>query len=210
MPPMAPKTPQASRAAESQKAGAGRKLKGQKSKTGEPVVRYDIYRDCTPLPIDPRKPVNMCNNPSRGCGCGGCRERGCRLCDAPGVGGKPYQEAEPGGCDCTKKKLGKNKPMFSQYWPRPFSAKLDERFPERANERYACTGKKRCVDVFDRFIDFKLVDYQRTDNGYCGEDSDPYGCLGESRMIASSVAGVGYRFPSVPVDRSAANKSFWY
>jgi hypothetical protein len=100
--------------------------------------------------------------------------------------------------------------MFSVYWPRPFSAKLEESCAGRS-----CSGCRSCqkgsiVDVFDRFTDFKLVNYQRKDNGYCGEDSDPYGCLGENRMIASGVAGVGYRFPSVPVDRSAQKAPLRY
>ena len=178
----------------------------KKKQPNPPVISYDIYRDRNPLPIDPRKPCGICTNPNRHCGCGnGCRAH----CDAPGLHGKPYQEREPGACRCGDKKLAKSKPMFSQYWPRPFSAKLDEHFPQQAADRYRPCQKKRIVDAFDKFADFKLIDYQRKDNGYCGEDSDPYGCLGESRIIASGVAGVGYRFPSVPVDRSAARASAW-
>jgi hypothetical protein len=177
----------------------------KKKKRNPPAISYDIYRDRNPFPIDPRKPCGICTNPAdrTGCGCG-------PLFDAPGLHGKPFQESEPGACECGKKKCGKCSPMFSVYWPRPFSAKLDEHFPGKADQRYSPCQKKRIVDVFDKFADFKLIDYQRKDNGYCGEDSDPYGCLGENRMIASGVAGVGYRFPSVPVDRSASRKSSWY
>lgn len=180
------------------------KKEKKKEKQHLPTVNYDVYRDRNPLPIDPRKPCGICTNPNLagGCCCG-------RHCDAPGRHGRPYQEREPGGCKCGDKKCGKCKPMFSLNWPRPFSAKLDEHFPARAAERYSPCQPKRIVDVFDKFIDFKLVDYQRKDNGYCGKGADPYGCLGESRMVASGVAGVGYRFPSVPVDRSASVDFNW-
>lgn len=182
-----------------------KKPAAKKKKPNPPAISYDIYRDRNPLPIDPRKPCGICTNPAdpSGCGCG-------PLVDAPGLHGKPFQEREPGACRCGDKKCGKCKPMFSLYWPRSFSAKLDEHFPAKAAARYSPCQKKRLVDAFDKFADFKLIDYHRKDNGYSGEDSDPYGCLGENRMLESGVAGVGYRFPSVPVDRSAAKKSFWY
>lgn len=93
--------------------------------------------------------------------------------------------------------------MFSVYWPRPFSAKLDDRFPAKASERYQPCQKDRIVDVFDKLESFKLIDYQRRDNGYVGPDSDPYGCLGENRQL-SRVAGVGYRFPSQPAAPAGA------
>ena len=192
--------------------------KNSKAKTKRlvpPAINYDIYRDTNPFPIDPRKP-SICTTSNRagscGCGhsCGFGNKCGCgHDCDAPGLHGKPYQEREPGGCRCGDKKCGKCASMFSLYWPRPFSAKLDEHFPQKAAARYCPCQEKRIVDVFDKFADFRLIDYHRTDNGYCGEDSDPYGCLGESRMFASGVAGVGYRFPSVPVDRSASIGSQW-
>jgi hypothetical protein len=198
------------------KKSIAKKAKAKKKSLAPPAISYDIYRDTNPFPIDPRKPNGICTTPNRsgGCGCGQsscCGDgSGCgHGCDAPGLHGKPYQEREPGGCRCGDKKCGKCKPMFSLYWPRPFSAKLDEHFPQQAAARYWPCQDKRFVDVFDKFADFKLINYHRTDNGYHGEDSDPYGCLGESRMIASGVAGVGYRFPSVPVDRSASIGSQW-
>ena len=186
------------------KKTAAKKKAAKKKQPAPPAISYDIYRDRNPLPIDPRKRCGICTHPNSngGCGCG-------RGCDVLGNKGRPYQEREPGGCRCGDKKCGKHSPAFSVYWPRPFSAKLDEHFPEQAEDRYRPYQKKRIVDVFDKLTDFKLIDYQRTDNGYCGEDSDPYGCLGESRMIASGVTSVGYRFPSVPVERSASSGAQW-
>lgn len=180
-----------------------KKPAAKKKKPNPPTTNYDIYRDRNPLPIDPRKPCGICTNPTGATGCG-------PLCDAPGLHGKPFQEQEPGGCRCGDKNCGSCKPMFSHYWPRPFSAKLDEPFPTKAAARYSPFQKTRLVDAFNKFVDFKLIEYHRKDNGYCGKDSDPYGCLSENRMIASGVAGVGYRFPSVPIDRSAGRQSFRY
>ena len=198
------------------KKSIAKKSKAKTKKPAPPAVTYDIFRDRNPLPIDPRKPNGICTTPNRAgsCGCGqgcgqtcGCGTK-CRCghgCEAPGLHGKPYQEREPGGCRCGDKKFAKCLPMFSQYWPRPFSAKLDEHFPDQAAARYSPCQKKRIVDVFDKFADFRLIDYQRTDNGYCGEDSDPYGCLGESRIFVSGAAG----FPSAPVSRSASAGAHW-
>jgi len=180
------------------KPDAKKKKKKEKEKQHLPTVSYAVYRDQNPLPIDPRKPGGICTNPNLddGCDCGGYR-------DIPGRHGKPYQEREPGGSRCTDKKCGERSAVFSAKWPRPFSAKLDEHFPKRAAERYCPCQKKRIVDVYDRFIDFKLINYQRHDNGYCGDGADPYGCLSESRMVATGVSAVGHRFSPVPVDRSA-------
>ena len=150
---------------------------------------YSVYRDKNLLPIDPRKPCNRCVRPQGECSC-----------HLPGVGGRPYMKSEPGGCTCSKKGPPRH-PDFSLHWPRPFSAKLDERNPEKAAARYASCQKKRAVDVFDSLSKFKLSNYKRTDNGYCGPLSDPYGCLGESKQQVSRVTGVGYRFPSEPVSR---------
>ncbi len=44
----------------------------------------------------------------------------------------------------------------------------------------------KCRGSFERFVDFKLINYQRSDSGYCGEDRDPYGCLGESKQLLHS------------------------
>ena len=68
--------------------------------------------------------------------------------------------------------------MFSVYWPRPFSAKRAEGHPHRCNCDQCTT---RINDRFDHLINFKLIDYQRTDNGYWGPGADPFGCLGESK-----------------------------
>ena len=154
-----------------------------------PVVDHSIYRDYSAYPIDPRKPCSPCTGgPQCGCGC----------CKGLGHHGKPYQDRDLGGCECNKQKFPRRHPQFSVYWPRPFSAKLDERNPQAAAARYSGCQSKRCVDMFDHLIDFKLINYQRTDNGYCGPESDPYGCLGEQ---ASLNAGIGYRVAEVPVER---------
>ncbi len=150
-------------------------------------VNWDIYRDRSANPVDPRKPCNNCTHPA------GTQPR-CN-CNLPGVNGRPYSEREPGGCQCDQKNPAKH-PEFSVHWPRPFSVKLGEH-----DSTCGCgCQKKRIVDVFDGLSTFKLSKYKRTDNGYCGPGSDPYGCLGESKQ-ASRVAGVGYRFPSEPVPR---------
>jgi hypothetical protein len=150
-------------------------------------VNWEIYRDRNPHPIDPRKPCNNCTHPH------GTQPR-CN-CNLPGVNGRSYIEREPGGCQCDQKNPSKH-PEFSVHWPRPFSAKLADHGPHC---RCGCQ-KKKLVDVFDGLSTFKISKYKRTDNGYCGPGSDPYGCLGESKQ-ASRVAGVGYRFPSEPVPR---------
>ena len=159
------------------------------AKKRAPVIDRSIYRDYSAYPIDPRKPCSPCNGGTH-CGCGRCKKLGNH--------GKPYQERELGGCKCGKQKFPRRHPQFSVYWPRPFSAKLDERNPQAAAARYNGCQSKRCVDVFDHLIDFKLVDYQRTDNGYCGPEADPYGCLGEQ---ASLNAGIGYRVAELPEQR---------
>ena len=153
----------------------------------QPEVNYNIYRDPSAYPLDPRKPNNPCTGNCQGgnCGCG-CAKR------PAGLHGRPYQPHEPGGYACGKNCPNKH-PQFSPYWPRPFSAKLDESHPERAAARYSGCPQKKLTDVFDRLVNFRLVDYQRTDNGYCGPGRDPYGCLGESK-----VAGLGFRVQSVP------------
>ena len=149
----------------------------------KPVIRYDIYRDANTFPLDPRKPNNPC---TRGADCG------CSNCRLTGVNGKPYKPSEPGGYNCGKKCPHK-RPQFSMYWPRPFSAKLDEAFPGQAAARYQACQKKKLVDVFDCLTNFQLLDYHRIDNGYTGRESDPYGCLGESKIF-----GLGFRPPGEP------------
>ena len=156
-------------------------------------VNWDIYRDRNVTPIDPRKPCNVCTHPA-------VTHPRCD-CKIPGINGRPYLEKEPGGCKCATKHPMKH-PEFSVHWPRPFSAKLDARNPAQAETHYSDCPQKRIVDVFDPLSTFKISNYKRKDNGYCGPGSDPYGCVGESK--ARRVAGVGYRFPSEPVPRGSA------
>lgn len=133
-------------------------------------IDYSIYRDTNPYPIDPRKPCSQCT-----LGPSDCR------CKILGNQGRPYQEKELGGCQCNSRHPWKH-PEFSVHWPRPFSAKLDERHPEAAAARYSACQPKRIVDVFDSLSTLKISNYKRTDNGYCGPNSDPYGCLSESKI----------------------------
>ena len=137
-----------------------------------PVINYDIYRDGSQFPIDPRKPCSVCRRAVGTCHCGVDHGQ----C-GPGNHGQPYQDKEPGGYACGKNCPNK-RPMFSVYWPRPFSAKRAEGHPHRCNCDQCAT---RINDRFDHLIKFKLIDYQRADNGYCGPGADPYGCLGESK-----------------------------
>ncbi len=78
----------------------------------------------------------------------------------------------------------------SVHWPRPYSAML----AGKGQSRTSFQG----VRIFDKFKDVQLANHVRGDNGYCGEDSDPYGHLGETRQH-SRVAGVGFRQPGQPV-----------
>ena len=146
--------------------------KKKTAKKSHPVINYDIYRDGSQFPIDPRKPCSVCRRPVGKCHCGADHGQ----C-GPGNHGQPYQDREPGGYACGKNCPNK-RPMFSVYWPRPFSAKHADGHPHRCNCDQCAT---RINDRFDHLIKFKLIDYQRTDNGYCGPGADPYGCLGESK-----------------------------
>lgn len=155
-----------------------------------PEINYDIYRDLSVYPLDPRKQNNPCTQgPS--CGCDRCGRSGQRKM---GFQGRPYQPQEPGGYSCGRKCPSK-RPQFSMFWPRPFSAKLDEAFPQAASRRYEPGQKKKVWDVFDKLTNFTVIDYQRTDNGYSGPGCDPYGCLGESKVF-----GVGFRLPGDSVN----------
>ena len=137
-----------------------------------PVLDYSIYRDPSRFPIDPRKPCSVCRRSVGKCNCGSDHRR-CGL----GNQGQPYQDREPGGYSCGKNCPNK-RPQFSVYWPKPFSVRRAEGHPHRCNCDQCAT---RVNDRFDHLINFKLIDYQRTDNGYCGPGADPYGCLGESK-----------------------------
>ncbi len=136
----------------------------------------------TPFPFDSRKPCNCCTRPASA-------QPRCH-CDLPGLRGRPYIGEAPGGCECNKTKPFKH-PEFSVYWSRPFSAKLCGNSLHAAVRRNPSCPEKRVVDVFDRLLDFKLINYQRTDNGYCGRGADPYGYLGESKLAGGCMEGPG-------------------
>lgn len=162
------------------------KPKQKKIASRQPEIDYAIYRDQSPLPIDPRKPNNPCTK-SGNCQCGAC------LSTRTGLHGRPYHPQEPGGYRCGKNCPSK-RPEFSAYWPRPLSVRREEHRAGSACQCRQCGGEKKVNDLFDGLANFRLLDYQRTDNGYCGPESDPYGCLGESKQ-----QGIGYRAPSEPV-----------
>jgi hypothetical protein len=167
-----------------------RKRKAKQQTPRQPEIDYRIYRDVSTYPLDPRKPFNPCTQ-GPNCGCGHCK---LVSQSKSGIYGRPHRVKEPGGYTCGKNCPNK-RPQFSVFWPRPFSAKLDERFPDAVARRYQPCQPKKLVDVFDGLTNFRLIDYHRTDNGYCGPGSDPYGCLGESR-----VAGLGFRLPGESVN----------
>ena len=152
----------------------------------QPEVDYAIYRDLSPWPVDPRKPNNPCTQNGQ-CQCHRCQS------NHTGLHGRPYQPQEPGGYRCGKNCPSK-RPEFSVYWPRPLSAKLENHSSQCQCQK--CKGGKKINDLFDGLVNFRLINYQRTDNGYCGPGSDPYGCLGESKVM-----GVGFRIPSQPIAR---------
>ena len=131
-----------------------------------PMINDRIYRVADPFPIDPRKPNSPC--------LGGEDCRSCRL----GNAGRPHQDRAPGGCHCDQRRPCRF-PDLSVHWPRPFSAKLDQRFPG-----HGCPTP-RAIDLIDGLSSFKLLNYQRSDNGYCGPGADPFGCLGESQQRAT-------------------------
>ena len=168
-------------------------LSNDKNTPSQPTIDFEVYRDRTAYPVDPRKPCAPCTRPSN-------RRF---ACDAlPGLSGLPYIDKELGGCRCGKTKCNCRK-SSSIFWPRPLSARLDERFPNRAECREAQCGRN-CLDSLDRFADFRLSRYARRDNGECGNffgfNKDPYGCLGESKQF-SRVSGVQFRQPGEPVTR---------
>jgi hypothetical protein len=150
------------------------KKKADKKRKPAPVVDYSIYRDLSQYPIDHRKPCFSCGQGKPDCECG------CGL-KLPGNKGRPYRDTEPGGCECDSCRPWHH-PNFSVHWPRPFSARLDERNPAAASARYEPCQGKRIVDIFDPLATFKLSKYQRQDNGYCGPGADRFGCLGESKL----------------------------
>ena len=175
IPRISPATNKAAKKKVSDKKVAKAKDKKKVKPEPQPVLNNDIYRDQSLYPIDPRKP----NWP---CGGGNCQQGcQCQRCLTLGNQGRPYHEKALGGCKCDSCKPNKH-PNFSVHWPRPFSAKLDAHHPEAANARYAACQPKRIVDVFDGLSTFKLSNYKRTDNGYCGPGADPYGCVGESKL----------------------------
>ncbi len=161
----------------------------------EPPQPYGLdfsqFRDHNRYPIDPRKPCNTCVRPPQ--------VQPVTKLDLPGLYGRPHMDDEPGGCRCGKKSCPKCSDR-SIYWPLPGSARMDARNPQRAMEREQHC-RKRINDLFDPLVDFKLIDYKRKDNGYCGPGSDPYGCLGESRH--SGVTGIGFRSPGNPAAQPA-------
>ena len=166
--------------------------------SSDPSVNYSIYRDRSLFPTAPKKPCNRCSRPGE--------TLPCTNHPLPGFRGRPHIDQEPGGCRCGNRCCGSRKPGFSQFWPRPFSGWLDELFPRCAAERYLPCQRHRLVDIFDGLENFRLINYTRTDNGYCGDcfgrNRDYYGCPGQSYFEAW-VQGVGFRQPGEPISPGA-------
>ena len=155
-------------------ANANQTKKAKHAKT--PILHYKLERSRSPLPIHPSKPCNQCVRPD-------IPLVFPKLGQIPGWRGRPEIPGEPGGCKCNQCCLSRNTPNISQFWPRPFTGLLDDC---RTN---TCNPRPR--DIFDKFEDFKLIAYQRTDNGFtgnngCGRNADPFGCLGESKFWAQA------------------------
>jgi hypothetical protein len=160
-----------------------------------PVVDYTIYRDLNTFPIDTRKPCHSCTQRQRD----GCHT--CRLGDRKvGFQGRPYRESEPGGCLCGKKNQRIHHPNANIYWPTVLAGVKEEYFPDKANHADNL-GHCGLSGLYDHLGSFKLIDYHRRDNGYCGPGRDRYGCLGQSRMLGSPVFGVVPRSPGDPQPR---------
>ncbi len=160
------------------------------------VVRYDIFRDRNPFPIDPRKPCPVCTKRENHHG-----KQFKTLDRIYGFQGRPYREVEPGACLCGKKKQKFKHLNTNVYWPSLFAGLPEAFAPKRAANRAVNLNRFRPLDFYDRLGGFEVSSYQRRDNGYCGPGRDPYGCLGESRTLFSNVTGVGIREPGQPVDR---------
>lgn len=164
-----------------------------------------VYRDYQPYPIDSRKPCNICARPAD--------RKAIPHVDLPGLRGRPHLDQEPGGCRCGKKHVDHH-PMSAWSWPMPFSAKRQQNHPNLA-AWLEDPCRQRLTGAFDKLTDFKLIPYQRTDNGYCGPGRDPYGCLGESRQLQTGVAGLNFRQPgepafgSPPTSREAARYNLY-
>ncbi len=152
---------------------------------------YSIYRDYNPYPIDPRKPCNECTQ--------GNSDQGLGRFQWPGKNGRPYQDREPGGCECAQHGH-RNHDRFSLDWSAPFSA-LRDSHSQALDPCHAL--RPRINDRFNHLESFKLIDYRRTDNGYCGIGADPYGCLGESRVVGSNPRTVS--LPDPKAARTADN-----
>ena len=97
---------------------------------------------------------------------------------SPLLAGEPYP-GEPYPLDSTRRvpsrcfELGMRPsrlPNRSIHWSMP-----------RLGDTSFSTCQPRARDVWDRFYDFRLVPYQRTDNGYVGPNRDCLGRLGQSR-----------------------------
>jgi hypothetical protein len=159
------------------------------------VIKYDIYRDRQPYPVDPRKPCHVCIQRQGNSKFAALHSR------IPGYQGRPYQMKEPGGCECGKKKQKFKHLNLNAYWPTFAAGVGEEFFPCKSDAKARNYDRFRLVDIFDGLGGFEISGYQRRDNGYCGKERDRYGCLGESKYFQSQVRGVGFREPGQPVER---------
>ncbi len=154
-------------------------------------------RDYSLYPIDNRKPCHICSRPDDW--------KAIPLVDLPGLRGRPHIDSAMGGCSCGKRCPG-NHPTASWNWSLPFSAIREAKHPNfSAWLDDPC--RPRLTNGYDRLGDFRLINYQRSDNGHCGPGRDPYGCLGESKQRQSRVRGVQFRQPGEPVFGSPSTSS---
>ncbi|MEM9410496.1 MAG: hypothetical protein AAGA30_05250 [Planctomycetota bacterium] len=160
------------------------------------VINYDIYRDRRPFPVDPRKPCHICIQRK------GTHPKFKNAADRVyGFQGRPYQEREPGGCLCVKKKQNITRPNINVYWPSWFAGVREELAPVKSAVDAATFSRFHITDVFDHLSGFEISRYKRSDSGHKGPCRERYGCLGESKIIQSNVAGVGFRPPGQPAPR---------
>ena len=180
---------------ESKTPAVDKATKSKKAIDKHGVIGYEIYRDRSALPVDPRKPCSVCTQRNGDSKFAALHDR------IPGFQGRPYQDTEPGACLCGKKKQKFKRLNFNVYWPTFAAGLTEELFPVRSAIRECKNGSCLITDMYDSLGGFELSPYQRRDNGYCGKGRDRYGCLGESQFFGSQVRGVGFRPGGQPVER---------
>ena len=191
-----------------------------------PVLNFAVYRDRNAYPIDPRKPCRPCTQ-THPCTPGTCLQIP-GLFGRPHKELEPG--ACQCGKKCSPHKRPFYSPYWPDPTSAQSEMRAYRNGTNDSNNRWGCKtnssgyreqacpecqpsisfGRRpqssvypRPWDIFDRLYDTRLIPYQRTDSPYCGSGTDPYGCLGESKL-RSQVSGVGFRQPGEPVSRVPA------